>query len=119
MKTSIVQRICLNGYPSIEAPAIPAALPDWPEIEVVLCRPHEYVRGTLVEYKDAWNVVHKQSGLRMNGRAVSKTRKQAVQDANKALNAIAETRGRDAVLRFVELETNRSPLRQTPQARPE
>lgn len=108
MKSPLTQRVCLHGYSPIEIPAIPAALPDWPEIKIVLCRPHEYEQGELIERRDSWNVIHTLSGLKVNAGCVSKTRKRAIEDANDALNAIAKTRGRDAVLRFVELETKRS-----------
>ena len=110
MNPTLTQRVCVRGVPILSVQALPAHLPNWPEIPVVLCRPHAIVLSEMIEQKDSWNVIHTASGLKVNAGYISKTRTQAIADAEAALEVIAQTRGRDAVLRFVELETKTSPL---------
>jgi hypothetical protein len=105
MKTHLKQLVTLRGCAPAEVPAYECALPSWPEIRAVLCRPVEWYSGELKTDTHAWNVIHCESGLKLNAGFVSKTRKQAVIDAETALNCVAEARSREAVLRLIELET--------------
>lgn len=101
MKNIIIQQVLLRG----DAPALVKAeiipLEGWPEIRASIAHSVFRSSGELKTGKD-WTVWHFATGRRLGG---AETRKGAIADALFTLNNFASRRGRDCLLRAIELET--------------